>query len=326
MKKIVIYDTALGTSNIGDEIILDAIYKNMAEIFAQGTALRFATHVENFNPVQMLRRSMKVKYCQEADWKFVCGTNLFSQRMLGKINSQWQLKLHNKSIYNNCILIGVGATSGGENMDFWAKYLYKSVISKEYTHSVRDDMTKRMMESLGLKAINTGCPTLWKLSEDFCRTIPTSKSDNCIFTVSGYVEQKDPVSDQLLIDILKSNYKKLWVWIQTTEDDAYLSSLKGTENIERIYSLDEYHRILVENDTDYIGTRLHGGVYAMQHAKRSIVVSIDHRAEGFHETNNLPIITRSDIASHLENRINEDFKTEIILDQNAINKFKSQFC
>ena len=37
MKKIIIFDTAIATSNLGDEIILNAIYDNMAEIFDKGT-------------------------------------------------------------------------------------------------------------------------------------------------------------------------------------------------------------------------------------------------------------------------------------------------
>ena len=76
---------------------------------------------------------------------------------------------------------------------------------------------------------------------------------------------------------------------------------------------------------DYVGTRLHGGVFAMQNFCRSLIISIDHRAEGFHKTNNLPILRREEIPDRLESLINSEFATEIILNSEAIAEFKSQF-
>lgn len=325
MKNIVIFDTALATSNIGDEIILDAINRNMEDVFDSGFSLRLSTHVNNYSFKQMLRKNMKVKYFQKADWKFICGTNLIAQKRLGKINSQWQLYPSNLSIYDNCILIGAGTTGNKEELDFYARFLYGRVLSKSFVHSVRDELSKRIVESLGCKAINTGCPTLWELTPEHCKTIPTSKAENCILSVSGYEKQLDRRMDQKMLDILRKNYQKLWVWIQTTEDETYFNTLKGNEGIERIYSLNKYREILQKGNVDYIGTRLHGGVFALQNKCRSIIISIDHRAEGFHQTNNLPILCREGILENLEKRIYSDFRTEIRIDQAAIQSFKAQF-
>lgn len=325
MKTIVQFDTAIASSNLGDEIILASINQNMNDIFSKGTVVRLGTHVANFGLAQMLRQSKKVRFCQNADWKFICGTNLFTQRMIGRINPQWQINPVNLPIYKNCIFIGVGATDGGEKLDPYAQFLYRSVLSKQYQHSVRDEMTKRMLHNLGVKAINTGCPTLWMLTEDFCQTIPRKKAPDCILTVSGYFDQCDMEKDQIMIDILRANYQNLWAWIQTTEDAAYLSQLKHTQHIRRIYTLDNYRKVLKEHNVDYVGTRLHGGVFALQNRRRSFVVSIDHRAAGFHETNNLPIINRKDIPNALEKLIHSDFETQIRINQKAINRFRSQF-
>lgn len=324
MKNIAIFDTALGTSNVGDEVILDAINRNMRDVFDAHFSLRLATHVNNFSMKQMLHRNGKIRYFQEADWKFVCGTNLIAQTRLGKINSQWQLYPSNLSVYKNCILIGAGTTEQTEKLDAYAKYLYGKVLSKQYIHSVRDELTKRIVESLGCKAINTGCPTLWELTPEHCRKIPAGKADRCILSVSGYKPQQDVKRDGAMIDILRRNYGTLWAWIQTTDDEKYLDSLGG-QDIGRVYSLGMFRDLLREGNVDYVGTRLHGGVFAMQNFARSLIVSIDHRAEGFHETNNLPIIRREEVPELLEERIRSPFATEMVIDSEAIAAFKSQF-
>lgn len=325
MKKTVIFDTALGTSNVGDEIILDSIYKGMSDIFDEHFSLRLATHVNNFSMKQIIHRNTKIRYFQEADWKFVCGTNLIAQTRIGKINSQWQLYPSNLSIYKNCVLIGAGTTKSSEKLDFYARLLYGKVLSKQYVHSVRDDLTKRVIESLGCRAINTGCPTLWQLTPEHCGRIPVGKADNCILSVSGYKPQIDPENDAKLLEIIRRNYAGVRAWIQTTDDESYLNSLPGGSEIPRIYSLKRFREVLLEGNVDYIGTRLHGGVFAMQHFCRSLVISIDHRAEGFHQTNNLPILRRDAVAERLESVIHSEFPTEIRIDRDAIAEFKSQF-
>lgn len=324
MKKIVVFDTALGTSNNGDEIIMESIHNEFKELIDNNFSLRLATHVNNFSFLQMCRNNGKINYFKNADYKFIFGTNLIAQKRIGKVNSQWQLKLSNIPIYEGCILVGAGCTFGGDKTDALAKMLYKKVLSKKYYHSVRDEQTKKVVESLGVKAINTGCPTLWCFTPEFCNEIPETKAEECIITVSGYADQFDTQMDQKMIDIVKSNYKKVYCYIQTTEDEKYLNKLKNTEDIVRVYSLNKYKEILNTKDIDYVGTRLHGGIYAMQNKCRSIIISIDHRARGFYETNNIPILERNSM-DKLDNMINSKFKTEIRINQKAIDSFKNQF-
>ena len=58
--------------------------------------------------------------------------------------------------------------------------------------------------------------------------------------------------------------------------------------------------------------------------KRTIIISIDQRAEGFHESNNIPIVRRNEIEK-LEDKINGIINTDIIVDFDAINEFLGQF-
>lgn len=325
MSNIVIFDTFIGTSNVGDAIIMRSVEEEMDYFFSSKFSLRLATHVNNFTLGQTLRRNSKYNYFSDSDYKFVCGTNLIQQKRLGKVNPQWQINLSNIPILKNSILIGVGATTGGTKLDPLAKHAYKKVLSHDYVHSVRDEQTREIIESIGFSAINTGCPTLWSLTKEHCNKIPTKKSEHCVMSVSGYNEQKDPAADQEMINIICDNYKEIYVWIQTIEDEKYFDSLNIPKNIKKVYSLTQYDALLKEGNIDYIGTRLHGGVFAMQRYVRSLIVSIDHRARGFNQSNNLPIIERADISSKLNSMINSEWSTDIKLNEIAIRKFKEQF-
>lgn len=85
---------------------------------------------------------------------------------------------------------------------------------------------------MGFKAINTGCPTLWRFTEEFCKSIPKVKAKNVVCSVSGHIPQRDIKKDKQMIECLKSNYDKIYVWIQTAIDEEYFKTLtnqdKGT--------------------------------------------------------------------------------------------------
>ena len=326
MKNVLLFDTAIATSNVGDEIILASVKKGLDPILSKSAVYRLGTHVENFSPLQMLISHDKVKFFSEKmDYKFICGTNLLVPN-LRRIFPQFMLNPFNKSLYKDAILVGVGKHSNYKKLRRLAKYLYLKTLSKKYYHSVRDEATKQIVEEMGFKAINTGCPTLWEFTKEKCASIPQGKAENVIFSVSGYLPQQNPVADLKMIKTLKKNYSSLYAWIQTYKDEDYLKSLIDIEKegISCIYSLDAFAQMLDTAKYDYVGTRLHGGIFALQHNCRSIIISIDHRAEGFHESNNIPILRRQDI-DNLDALINSNIITDIRIDTTAINQFLSQF-
>ena len=61
------------------------------------------------------------------------------------------------------------------------------------------------LDSMGIKAINTGCPTTWTLTPEHCCEIPIKKADNVVFTLTDY--NQDTKNDPLLIELLLDNYK-----------------------------------------------------------------------------------------------------------------------
>ena len=54
MKNIAIFDTALASSNVGDEIIFEAVKRNMGDVLDGHFSLRLSTHVNNFSFKQIL--------------------------------------------------------------------------------------------------------------------------------------------------------------------------------------------------------------------------------------------------------------------------------
>ncbi|MNI15088.1 Polysaccharide pyruvyl transferase [compost metagenome] len=236
---------------------------------------------------------------------------------------QWNINIFNYGPLKGSILVGVGAGKGNK-LNGYTKMLYNKVLSHDYIHSVRDERTKQILEGMGFKALNTGCATLWSLTPEFCKEIPTHKSDSVIFTLSPYSTTEHLKEDQLLIDVLNKNYKNVYYWIQGENDLAYIKGFRNTNNIKIIPpALEEYEKIL-HTDVDYIGTRLHGGIYAMRHKKRSIIIAIDERARGMGDSYNLNLIDRNKI-SNLENMINSEIVTDVRVNFDMVKMWLKQF-
>ena len=332
MRKILLFDTAIDTGNLGDEIILESVIKELSTILDSASVYRMGTHIENYSPIQMIAHKFikpdtKIRDINETvDYKFIGGTNLFLDNLHG-IRPQFMLNLFNMSLYKNAVFVGVGRGSDFETVkDAYTRYLYTHSLSRNITHSVRDEETKKALEDMGFKAINTGCPTLWRFTEEFCKSIPKVKAKNVVCSVSGHIPQRDIKKDKQMIECLKSNYDKIYVWIQTAIDEEYFKTLTNQDNYQykSIYSLNEFKRVLKNGDVDYIGTRLHGGIYALQNRVRSIIIAIDERANGFYESNNIPILQRKNMDS-LDAIINREIITDIHLNKESIRYFLNQF-
>lgn len=161
------------------------------------------------------------------------------------------------------------------------------------------------------------------MTSELCKRIPDSKSDSVVFTLTSY--QADRTRDKAMVEILSKNYSHLYFWPQTIDDLGYLKSL--TNDLPTIISpnLLSYDRFL-DTEIDYVGNRLHGGIRALQHAKRTIIISIDYRAENMAKNYSLPIIKRENILEELESKINSEWSIRIKgIDFNLIKQWKNQF-
>ncbi len=119
-----------------------------------------------------------------------------------------------------------------------------------------------------------------------CSEIPVNKASGVVFTLTDYSMNRE--EDQYLIDILTSSYEKVYFGLQGTRDLKYFETLSNIENIKIVTpSVKAYSELLSNGNIDYIGTRLHAGIYAMQHKVRSIIVVADIRVADMAETYNI---------------------------------------
>lgn len=308
--KLVLFDTALFSDNCGDQIIMENCMLQLTGLFDMNKAKHISTHIVPEN--QDIHGKVKI----------VCGTNLLSCTM--RKYGLWKLP---KDLSNYCdiTLMGVGFDSYNKKSDLYTRLLLKHMLSSKGYHSVRDSFSKECLEKMGIRnVLNTGCPTMWKLTENHCKKIPHGKAENVVCTITDYARDLD--NDKAMLEILLANYKKVYLWLQGSLDIEYLKELGYDNRVKLIPSLlSEYDKVLNQADLDYVGTRLHAGIRALAFSHRAIVISVDNRAECISKDTGLTIISREEVTACLEEKIQSEFETVIHLPEENIKKWKNQF-
>ena len=314
---VIRFDTSIGTDNLGDNIIMHYCNRILDELFPSRSFLSIGTHLM---PTQEQETVIK-----QTKYKFVCGTNLLTSHIERYWN--WILPdgIRRKMNYRNVILLGVGWSEYQNACSDYSRMVYRCMLNPNVLHSVRDQYTLGKLQQAGFRnVINTGCPTTWALTPEFCKEIPLTKACNVVTTITDY--RRDPEHDNEMLSILSRNYDHIYLWLQGKQDDAYLHTLEIPANLTTIpSSLEAYEAVLQQGDVDYVGTRLHAGIHALNHKVRSIILAVDNRATEMEKDVNLPVIQRDEVGSQLEMRIQEAFPTEICINQKNIERFKAQF-
>lgn len=324
MKNILLLDTSVGSLNQGDEIINISIKENWPELFDDNYIMSMATHTPMYTFLQSKIYRKKLSVFKNADFKFLCGTNAIYTNMLRPLPT-WNINIFDSGLAEGTICLGVGIGINSRKANLYTKILYNKVLNHEMIHSVRDEKTKIFLEDLGFKAVNTGCPTLWGLTPEHCQTISDSKGEKVVFTLTYY--EQDMKNDKAMIDILLKSYEEVYFWPQCIKDYEYMRELTDNNRIKIISpNISGYKNILNNSKIDYVGNRLHGGIFAIQHRCRAIIISIDYRAERMSENYSFECIKREDIPNKLERKINSIWSTKITgIDFDLINGWKRQF-
>ena len=312
--KIALLDTAIGSDNAGDDIIMSYCGDICAELFAGKDVIHIPTHIYD-GKMETIEDCVKI----------LCGTNLIYKRM--EDSRQMVLPYNLKALKNTCLL-GVGMQQLGMESEpsKFTVDLLKMMLDNKFTHSVRDAQTESFLKSIGIKnVINTNCPTMWGLTKEHCAKIPASKSGSVLTTITDYAP--DPEADAFMLGTLLNEYENVYLWVQGQCDYLYLQKIINCRRLTLIPpTLDGLDAFLERNKTcDYIGTRLHAGIRCLNKLHRSLVIAVDNRARAIHEDTGLPVMERADMADRLANWINCPQKTEINLNFEKINIWKAQF-
>jgi polysaccharide pyruvyl transferase WcaK-like protein len=308
-------DTAVCTENLGDFIIMDAVREQINEIFPNAMVLHTATHEKISQPTYHMAK--------QSDFSFVGGTNLISSNM--NIYNQWKINLIDSLYLKNIILMGVGWWQYQKDANFYTRYLLKSVLSHDLFHSVRDSYAEIMLKKAGFNnVINTSCPTMWRLTEEHCKSIPRGKAESVVATLTDY--NKNTNQDFAMIKLLSECYSKVYIWPQGSWDFDYICQLGLSKYAEILPpKLETYNAILqTDKAIDFVGTRLHAGIRALQNKRRTIIIGIDNRAIEKAKDFNIIVCPRDDM-NKLRKLINSDFDTRVNLPMSNIDRWKNQF-
>lgn len=316
MKKILLFSPAISSMNIGDEIIATSAKKELKSILRKNFVTEISTHL----PMSIYY----MRYLKNVDLRFVLGSNLLKSTFFG-LKRQWDVTFRISYFIRPVVLVGVGWWQYNNKPNLYTKFLLKRILSKTAIHSVRDEYTLNVLKSIGItNVINTACPTMWSLTKAHCAQIPTRKSKKVVFTLTDY--NIDVEKDTELIQLLLENYEEVALWPQGMPDLEYFDQLE-IANKEKIVilnpSLESYDEYLSQG-VDYIGTRLHGGVRALQHKCRTLIIAVDNRAIEKKKSFNLSVIKRSE-QIQLEQLINGEIIADIHIPEKEINEWRKQF-
>ena len=313
MRIVTVLDTSVSSNNLGDEIIMDAVNDVIREVLPDAYQYRVATHD--------YLGDYSRKLIAQSEFSIFGGTNMLDPDMLSK-GALWRLRMSDVAKIAPVVLLGVGWRSYGEAAKWSTRRVLNKVLGSQFVHSVRDSYTLEKLDGIEPRVINTACMTMWKLDDAACAKLPRSKATRVVTTLTFY--HRDEAADRRMLELLKANYATVAFWSQQAPDITYLESL-GVTGIEVITpTLRGYNEYLDNEDLDFVGTRLHGGVRAMQKGHRALILGIDNRATEIARDTGLPVVPRgSDDA--IATWIHAGEATSITLPHAAIDQWKAQF-
>lgn len=308
-----IINPSIGTSNLGDLIIYDAVIHELRSLYPDDLFTNYPSQLHTTFDAQ--------KLMSEKDLLFVSGTNLLSSNM----DKQFQWKIgpsHKIFLEKKVLLMGVGWWQYQSKPNRYTIDLYKRIFNDRYLHSVRDSYTLSMLQDIGISnVVNTTCPTLWGITTSSCERISLVKARNVVTTLTFY--KADPLLDKRMLQILVENYEVVYLWVQGIEDVSYLKSIYPDFAKIRLVSpsVEAFSKILEDPSVEYLGTRLHAGVRAIQKGLRTLIVAVDNRAVEIGRDTNLNVIKRENIEEML-NFIDLPYRTNVILPEKKIQEWK----
>jgi polysaccharide pyruvyl transferase WcaK-like protein len=316
--RLLVFDPAAKTTNLGDVIIQSAVTRELKSIFKDPSIYTVSVH-------KPLMKQHVEKLC-ESDYVFVGGSNLIGNTVFRLrtccLWRQWKISLCDAKEVKDGILFGVGWRQYEGSTGWYTKKLLREALSDALLHSVRDQYTLNKLKDIGIEnVLNTGCPTIWPLADFDSSQFPTGKADNAIVMLTDYMKNRK--LDGKLLSLVNRKYRRVYCWPQSRKDIAYLKSFKLPITILD-HSIIALQQFLEQTECDYIGTRLHGGICCLHAKKRSLIIAVDNRAVELGKETSLPVVARGDI-SRIEKWIDGTCETKITVNSEAIRQWKSQF-
>ena len=284
---------------------MQAVNDVIHEMFPDARVFRFPSHEA------LSRRSYY--FLRQSDMCFIGGTNVLASK-------GWRLRWFDSIFLSNAICFGVTWGGISAKPSFRERILLRRVLDGHQIHSVRDRFTQQLLDQIGIVSVSTSCPTMWRLSPEHCAAVPQEKTRSVVFTLTAYL--RDPSADREMIDTLRKHYETLYFFPQMHGDYTYFQGLNinGVRVIGQ--NLHSYDHVLANEELDYVGSRLHGGIRALQFKKRTLVIGVDHRSVEIANDTSFPVLQRTELHK-LESWITGRVPTQIKLPAEVITNWKA---
>jgi hypothetical protein len=311
---IAVLEPAITTRNSGDNIIAQASMAEIHSLFPDHFYTTIPTHEK------ISWRSWRI--VNQSQHTILAGSNVLTRNMV--FDRGWRLSPIDAMFISDIITLAAGWRSYGKDRSPVGTQVLRRALKTDGIHSVRDEFSKERLLDAGVKnVVNTACVTMWRLDLDAIAALPQTMGKSVISTVN--VGERSP-EDQYMVDLLCKLYEKVYLWPQGIYDLDYCRELSQNRCEVIGQSLESYDEILrTVPDLDYVGSRLHGGIRALQHNVRTLVIAIDNRATEIGRDTNLPVLDRAAVIEELERRIINPQKIEIKLPTSEIEKWRTQF-
>lgn len=306
------FDTGIESDNLGDHFIMDAVWEAVRPLFPEADYVSTPTHRRASLSEMIANR--------RAALSIVGGTNILKSHML--VRSNWRITPLDYLAWRNVVLLGVGWQQYGGPADFATRLFFRSILSPTFLHSVRDLHTYEHLKEVIPNVVYTACPTMWMLDRQRCRQVPVRKARHAVFAVTYY--RPSPEHDRNVFNLLQRHYETVYFWPQQAQDTQYLHDIGVTGFVPIPPEVREYDRLLESVDVDFIGARLHGGIRALQHRRRALIIPVDNRAAELSVSTDLPVASRTDLEA-IERWILGPRPLALNLPTAGIEEWKNQF-
>lgn len=309
--------------NAGDCIIYSSVERLMLELFPEKEIVRISAH--------QLWGAKEKELIRNATYCFAAGSNMLTSdiRNFHRFSPEKKKGFYLFPGVSGIILLGVGWYRYQPKPDLPTSIYYKKILAKNFLHSVRDSYAVRQLSGIqSIHTCNTSCPTVWDLDTAFPNCFnPAYKYS--LFTLNN--NYPDPESDNRLIRLIFEQDNGPAVFFpQVKLDLTYLESLDTfRQNKNRFLLLDDsYSAFLAFADNEsfnYIGTRLHAGIAALQRRMPAMILAVDNRAAEIAGDIQLWVRHRTDFPA-IENWICKSYlPPRLQLPAETIKNWKNQF-
>lgn len=305
-----VLDTSIATRNIGDEIIMDAVRDELRAMLPEAAVRTVPTHERLGTRTRGLMGA--------ADIVLAGGTNLVGPPMYH--SRLWKVTPWDALQRWDVTLMGCGWRRYSARVSPPTAWLLRRLLGGEVPHGVRDDYTAVQLARLGIdNTLVTGCPTTWGLGTGLLSRIPQQQGDEAVVVLNG--RNDVPGLGEAIISACTRRYRKVHFWTQMFTDARYLQGLDPAVEVVPP-NLQAYDDLLRGHESlDYVGTRLHAGVRALQHGRRTTIFEIDNRAAEMSKTLSLPTVALEQGAS-VEDALARPWSAEVAIPTDKVEHWR----